>query len=150
MSTRVPNAIRLDHIEARACLRAKCYRATLLMARRILEGITLDHRKTKGTLAKRLQEMRDEGVIDGRLYEWADALRLVGNSGAHDITDDGTVSRQDAQDAVELVEALLDYLYEFQAKFALFQARRDFSPVPAPPISAREGEIVDMEDPPTA
>jgi hypothetical protein len=34
------------------------------------------------------------------------------------------VSREDAQDALALAEALLDYLYVFSAQFAEFKQRR--------------------------
>jgi hypothetical protein len=63
-------------------------------------------------------------VIDERLLEWADGLRVLGNVGAH-FTDRAGVSKQDASDALELIEAMLDYVYVFSAKFEQFKARRD-------------------------
>ena len=39
---------------------------------------------------------KDDGIIEKRLYEWADALRTVGNEAAHDVGAD--VSRDDARD----------------------------------------------------
>lgn len=38
---------------------------------------------------------------------------------------DQVVTRQDASDALDLVEAMLDYVYVFSAKFEQFKARRD-------------------------
>jgi hypothetical protein len=65
----------------------------------------------------------ERDVIDARLLEWADSLRLLGNLGAH-FTDE-VVTKQDASDAPDLIEAMLDYVYVFSVKFEQFKARRD-------------------------
>jgi Domain of unknown function (DUF4145) len=124
MSMSVPRSLREDHEEARRCLRSKCYRAAAIMARRIVEGVCVENGQKKGSLFTRLKKMRDDGVIDGRLYEWADACRELGNQGAHGSDTSGRVAREDAEEVVALVEALLDYLYVFQARFGDFMARR--------------------------
>ena len=53
-----------------------------------------------GSLVQRLRKIRDAGVIDGRLVEWADDLRVLGNVGAHYTTE--RVTREDAEDALAL------------------------------------------------
>ena len=50
-------------------------------------------------------------------------LRVLGNVGAH--FTDQVVTRQDASDALDLIEAMLDYVYVFSAKFEQFKARHD-------------------------
>ena len=47
---------------------------------------------------------------------------MPGNDGAH--FTGRRVSREDAQDALALAEALLDYRYVFSAQFAEFKTRR--------------------------
>jgi Domain of unknown function (DUF4145) len=69
----------------------------------------------------RLRELRDRGLIDDTLAEWADTLRVVGNEGAH--YTGRAVAREDAEDALSFAEALLDHLYVLRKKFAEFQAR---------------------------
>jgi hypothetical protein len=66
--------------------------------------------------------MRDRGVIETRLFDWAEALRLVGNEAAHDVV--AGIHGQDAQDAIEFTNALLGYLYTFRDRFEAFKARR--------------------------
>jgi hypothetical protein len=66
--------------------------------------------------------MRDDGVIDARLYEWADASRQLGNEGAHATTT--PIPREDAEEILKFVEAMLDYLYVFRAQFDAFKQRR--------------------------
>lgn len=122
MSVAVPEALRNDHDEARRCLQARCYTAAAIMARRIVEGICREH-GYKESLFKALAKMRDAGVIDARLYEWADSARELGNEGAHAYG--GSVLRDDAEEVLNFVEALLDYLYVFQARFDAYKKRRD-------------------------
>jgi hypothetical protein len=125
MSDAVPEALREDHDEATRCLAIKAYRASAVMARRIVEGICIDQGYKTGVLQKRLATMRDDGKIDKRLFEWADALRVLGNDGAH--AGNMPISRNDAHEVMALVEALLDYLYVFQARFEEFLRNRDAS-----------------------
>ncbi|MGC0400513.1 uncharacterized protein YbaR (Trm112 family) [Streptomyces sp. SAI-126] len=130
LSYNVPEALRREHEEARQCFSSKAYTATAVMVRRTLEGVCLDQGMSSSTgrpkpLFKMLEQMKDEGKIDGQLFEWAQELRVLGNQGAHFT---GTsVSREDAADGLALAEALLDYLYVFSAQFIAFKARRDQS-----------------------
>ncbi|MEU1276770.1 DUF4145 domain-containing protein [Streptomyces sp. NPDC005805] len=112
--------------EARACFSAKLYTATAVMVRRTLEGMCVDQGTTKKVLFQALGELRDANKIEGRLFEWAQALRVLGNQGAHFSKD--AVGREDASDALELAEALLDYIYVFTAKYEEFEKRRSTSP----------------------
>lgn len=130
MSTAVPKPLRLDHEEARRCFRAKCYTASAIMARRIVQGICTQQGYTQRNLFDALKAMRDAGVINDRLYEWADAARDVGNQGAHEY--EAPVSRQDASEVLNFTEALLDYLYVFQARYEEFKERRAAESAPKP------------------
>lgn len=129
LSADIPSGLREDYREARECVKAKLYTAAAVMARRTLEGITIERGYTKGALFARLKSMRDDAVIDSRLYEWADICRDVGNQAAH--ADKQSVSREDAVETLDFVEALLDYLYVFQSRYENFKTRRDAAKVPA-------------------
>lgn len=119
----VPAALRTDYSEAQRCVDAKCYTAGVIMARRVIEGICVEQGFKVRNLLGSLKEMRDAGVIDARLYDWADVVREVGNEGAH--ASGKTVSRDDTEEVLKFVEALLDYLYVFQSRYIQFKARRD-------------------------
>ena len=71
LSTKIPVQLRQVHEEARACIRAKAYTAAAVMSGRALEGICDLHGVKGATLQKRLAQMKAEGLIDGRLWEWA-------------------------------------------------------------------------------
>ncbi|MFF8843791.1 DUF4145 domain-containing protein [Streptomyces sp. NPDC015127] len=123
LSISVPTELRREHEEAWACFKARAYTATAVMVRRTLEGVCQDQGiAKKQPLAASLKQLASDGRIEGRLLEWAEALRFLGNQGAHYT---GTpVSREDAADALALAEALLDYMYVLTAQYEKFQQRR--------------------------
>lgn len=122
LSWDVPSALRTEWEEARTCFDSKAYTAAVVMVRRTLEGTCKENGTGKKTLHKGLAELRDRGLIDGTLAEWADALRVLGNEGAHYTGE--PVTREDAEDALDFAEALLDHVYVFRKRFDDFIQRR--------------------------
>ncbi|MEU6725952.1 DUF4145 domain-containing protein [Nonomuraea wenchangensis] len=118
----IPEELRREHQEAQRCFNADAYTATVVMVRRALEGVCSQHKITATSLVRALEEMESQGLIEGRLLEWAQELRVLGNQAAH--FTGRPVARQDAQDALELLDALLDYLYLFTGRFNAFKERR--------------------------
>jgi Domain of unknown function (DUF4145) len=121
----IPRRVRDSVVEARKCYEAGAFLATAVMVRRAIEGFCAENGVKNKTLHRALQDLVEREVIDGRLLEWADGLRILGNVGAH-FTED-FVCKQDASDALDLVEAMLDYVYVFSIKFQQFKARRNAS-----------------------
>jgi hypothetical protein len=103
------------------------------MVRRAIEGICANLGAKHKTPHRALQELVQRDVIDPRLLEWADGLRLLGNVGAH--FTDRAVTKQDASDALDLIEAMLDYVYVFSTRFEQFKARRDAPTRPRPNVN---------------
>ena len=66
--------------------------------------------------------MKADGLIDSTIAEWADALRILGNEGAH--YTGNPVPRDDAEDALAFAEALLDHVYVLRKRFEDFAKRR--------------------------
>lgn len=123
ISPSVPEPLRREWEEAEACFKAKAYAATAVMVRRTLEGTCEELGVKKRTLAQSLKELRKHGFIDGMLAEWADALRIAGNQGAH--YTGVAVPREDAGDALAFAEALLDHVYVLRKRFEEFRQRLD-------------------------
>ena len=117
-----PQPIRTAFEEAGAAFRERAYTAAAIMCRKTLEGICASHGVTQRTLMQSLDQLRADGVIEARLYEWANALRIAGNEAAHDVR--VTVSRDDARDMLDFTKAILDYTFSFRDKFEKFKARR--------------------------
>lgn len=123
LSDAIPDELQTAHEEARRAFEAKAYLATVVMCGRTLEGACalqgIKDRNLQGALTK----MKDQGIIDGRLWDWAQLLREVRNAGAH-FDPRKTVTRQDAEDSIAFNEALLDYLYVLKERFDAMQTRR--------------------------
>jgi Domain of unknown function (DUF4145) len=66
--------------------------------------------------------MKRRGLIDSRLWEWAETLRGVRNAASH--FNDEPVTQQDTEDALAYSEALLDYLYVLKARFESMKERQ--------------------------
>jgi hypothetical protein len=140
-SLSVPKPIREAIEEAQACFRAKAYTATAIMCRKTLEGLSVAHDvRAKGLLAA-LRELKDRGVIEQRLFEWADALRISGNEAAHDV--DVSVAAEDARDLLEFSTALLEYVFTFRDRFEAFKNRRSQAKASNPPTQSTECPAAD-------
>src|SRR6266516_4622652 len=83
LSISIPEQLRQAHGEARACYRAKAYTAAAVMCGRTLEATCALNEIRERTLQQSLAKMKDQGHIDGRLWEWAETLRSVRNAAAH-------------------------------------------------------------------
>ncbi len=92
------------------------------MYRKTLEGVCQQHGMSASNLKASLANLKEKGVIEGRLFEWADELRLAGNEAAHDVNVE--VQSRDAGDTIEFTKALLEYVYTFREKFEEFKERR--------------------------
>lgn len=122
LSEAIPASLRADLEEARKCFNAKCFTATSVMVRRMTQNLCVEQGAGSGTLFNQLKSLRDSGVIEARLVEWADILRELGNEGAHG---GAPVTKTDAQEALAMAEALVDYVYSFQQRYNDFKTRID-------------------------
>ncbi len=122
VSSSVPRPIRNAYEEAALSFRARAYTAAAIMCRKTLEGICHSQSIKENSLAASLRQMKDQKLIDDRLFEWSDALRLAGNEAAHDVT--VTVSQEDARNMLEFASAIVEYVFAFREKFEQFKERQ--------------------------
>jgi hypothetical protein len=108
--------------EMHRCFNAKAYTSTAIAGRRAIEILCADRGIKEKTLAESLARMKENNMIDGSLFEWAEGLRLAGNRAAHDI--DVEVSPQDARDISEFTDALIEYVVLYRERFERFKTRQ--------------------------
>ena len=118
----VPETIIRAHQHAAHAYSVGLYEPCVIMCRKALEGITEELGASDRNLFGRIRSLRDSGQINGKLAEWADGLRLIGNDAAHDLQIQ--LGQQDARDSLEFLEALLAYTFTLTRRFEEFQARR--------------------------
>ncbi|MDX2300361.1 MAG: DUF4145 domain-containing protein [Xanthomonadaceae bacterium] len=117
-----PVEIRAAFHEACTCYRTQAYTASAIMCRKTLEGVCAAHGVEERNLSAALRKMKEQTLIDDRLFEWSDALRVVGNEAAHGVK--VAISQHDAKDAIEFTNAILDYLFSYRDRFEQFKRRR--------------------------
>ena len=127
ISTRVPldslpPLVRTSYAQAARCLEASLFEPCAIMCRKCVEAVCHTLGESKGSLASRLKALRSSGAIDDRLATWADQLRLVGNDAAHELGVE--ITKQDAQDSLDFVEAILLYAFTLRTRFEAFCSRR--------------------------
>ena len=108
----IPLAIRQDYEEA-CLIRALSPKASTTLARRCLQGIIRDFWKIqKARLVDEINAL--QGTIDTVTWEAIDAVRKIGNIGAHMEKDIGVIVDVDPDEAqllVGLIEVLLEEWY---------------------------------------
>ncbi len=118
----IPEIARNSLIEAKMCFKANAYSAAAVMCGRTIEGVCKHHDAKIKTLAAGLKKLRDDGIIDDRIYGWGEALREHRNLGAHATTK--KVAKEDARDLLDFSIAICEYVFVLNEKFQRFQQRQ--------------------------
>ena len=118
----IPEIARNSLIEARICYKAKAFNASVVMSGRTLEGVCKHHLAKSKNFAGDLKELKERGIIDDRLFQWGDELRKHRNIGAH--ATDEKISREDAKDLLDFVNAICEYVFVLTERFNKFMERK--------------------------
>jgi HEPN domain-containing protein len=117
----IPREARKALKDAKKCLDCGVNSAAAVMAGRAIEAMCKEKVGAK-TLAKGLEKMKDQGLIDEKIWNWGDALRKERNLGAHA---SGTeVSKEDAEDILDFATAIFEYVYVLAAKYDDYMERK--------------------------
>ncbi len=117
----LPTVVRGSYDEAVKCEEAKAWTATAAMVGRALEAVCRDYDPTTKTIHEGLKRMLTNGAISQEISDWANALRVIRNVAAHATT--ASVSRQDAVEALDFLQSILEILYDLRPRFMKMKAR---------------------------
>ncbi|HMG06564.1 MAG TPA: DUF4145 domain-containing protein [Chthoniobacterales bacterium] len=117
----IPLSVRKSIEEAQKCFDGQTYAACAVMCGRSLEALCKHHGAKGWRLSRSLKEMKGRGVIDGRLFDWGEALIDRRNIGAHATGED--ISREDAGDVLDFTIAICEYVYVLAEKYNAFKKR---------------------------
>ena len=119
----LPPRVRGSLEEADLCLNAKAYDACAVMCGRAVEAICSHYEVKAKTLQKGLKELLEKGVIDKKIHDWSEALRIHRNIGAH--PNEEKISEEEAKDLFDFTNAICDYVFVLTKKFEEFMKRKD-------------------------
>ncbi|RYF02237.1 MAG: DUF4145 domain-containing protein [Comamonadaceae bacterium] len=139
----IPKVVKASITEAQRCVNAGANTAACVMLGRTVEALChdiipakhkaeVDAAKQAGTAApaplpKRLmlgagiKALHDRKIIDDRLFSWSQQIQSFRNSAAHAV--DVDITRQDANDLLTFVTALIEYVYDLTERYEEFVAR---------------------------
>jgi HEPN domain-containing protein len=121
----IPEAARRDIKDAQKCISHGIYSAAAVLCGRALERL-IKEKAGANMIGKGLAELKAKGIIDERLYSWAEALRKERNIGAHASDEDTT--KENAQDIIDFTIAIFDYVYTLSEKYEQYLARKSGIP----------------------
>ncbi len=107
---RIPDSLRRAMDESKKCASVSCYHAAVVMARRSIEIACVEKGcNPKSNLVQQISCLKSKGLITEMIEQWAAAVRLIGNEGAHNSNE--PISKEDAEDCLHLAEQLIHVLY---------------------------------------
>jgi Domain of unknown function (DUF4145) len=119
---KIPESITKIYAQAKECFRNSLFEPSVIMTRKCLEAICKDLGASGKSLAEKIDNLKTTKMVNEKLVLWATELRLIGNDAAHDL--DIVISKQDAEDSLAFLNAMLLYIYTLEQKFNDFLSRR--------------------------
>ncbi|RPA20119.1 DUF4145 domain-containing protein [Gordonia sp. OPL2] len=117
----VPRPIADSATEAFECHSRHHYRASILLARAVIEATAKDKGISKGVLAAKIDEMFTKNLVREHIKDGAHSIRDLGNEMAHgDFAQ--PVTEEDSQMVIALMEEILVEVYQSPAKVAKAKA----------------------------
>lgn len=138
ISNRITKVVSESIAEADKCLQANANIAACVMFGRALEAICRDLLKTAPNdsttqpsaalkrhimLGEGIRKLKDNGLIDQRLFDWSQQLHAFRNDAAHPTESETTISREDAIDLQSFVYAIIEYIYDLTDRYEEFKKR---------------------------
>ncbi len=97
--------------EARNCVTVNAFTASVQCCRKLLMNIAVSKGATEGLrYTEYVTYLESNGFVPPGGKDWVDHIRTKGNEAAHEIA---IMIRQDAEDLITFVEALLKFIYEY-------------------------------------
>lgn len=113
----VPAHISAAASEAVSCMSIGAFRATVQMARSVVEASAKERGYRKGRLVDKINEMFDDRLLRPHIKDAADEIRFLGNDMAHgDFVE--PVSEEEADEVLGLMYEVLRELFQSPAEVA--------------------------------
>ncbi len=97
--------------EARDCTATGAHTAAVLLCRKILMNIAVQHGAKEGeSFVSYINHLEQSGYVPPNGKEWVDRIRQKGNEANHEIA---LMTEADAAQIMHFVEMLLRFIYEF-------------------------------------
>lgn len=110
----LPDNIASLYREARNCIAARSYTASVLTCRKLLMNIAVAQGATEGkTFLHYVEHLAASGYVPPNGRGWVDHIRKKGNEANHEIS---LMNKSDAEELILFAEMLLKFVYEFPSR----------------------------------
>lgn len=110
----LPDQIQALYREARNCVAATAYTASVLACRKLLMNIAVEQGADEGLrFIEYVDYLADNGFVPPNGRGWVDHIRKKGNEATHEIN---LMTADDAAELIAFAEMLLKFIFEFPAK----------------------------------
>ena len=110
----LPDSIASLYREARNCIAARSYTASVLTCRKLLMNIAVAQGAAEGkTFIHYVEHLAASGYVPPNGRGWVDHIRKKGNEANHEIT---LMNKADAEELILFTEMLLKFVYEFPSR----------------------------------
>jgi hypothetical protein len=123
----VPDSIARAAKEAHTSLSIGNYMSAILMARTVIEATAKANDIRSGDLSKKINAMRDQGLIRPAIADQAHEVRFFGNDMAHGDIED-VPDQIDAEEVLALMGQVLSEVFQGPALMRRLRARRTGDP----------------------
>ncbi len=97
--------------EARKCMTVNAYTGAVLCSRKLLMNIAVSKGAAEGlSFLEYVDHLASKGYVPPDGKDWVDHIRQKGNEATHQIK---IMTKEDAEDLITFVEALLKFIYEY-------------------------------------
>jgi hypothetical protein len=97
--------------QARTCISIKAYTAAVLLCRKILMNLAVQHGASPGkTFLDYIEHLDSKGFVPPNGKAWVDKIRTTGNEATHEIR---LIEEKEALQILKFTEMLLRFCYEF-------------------------------------
>jgi hypothetical protein len=119
-----PDEVGRFWLQAHRNLRDSNFDAACVMARSALQ-VALRHHEAKGSnLKQEIADLGAKGLLPPIIREWADNVRELGNDSAHPKPGQAAANRSDANDIVNFLDFLLEYLFDLPQRIKAYRERK--------------------------
>ncbi len=115
----IPQPMKSLFEEASLCFAVEAHRGCLLVCRTVLIAVQ------RQQAVNNLREMVEKGLISKSLFDQADQVRLWGNTVGHEDIPFDTISKEDCEQLLAYVNALLDAIYVQPVRLATLAQKRE-------------------------
>ena len=122
-----PPEIQRYWLQAQRSLEGDNWDAAAVMARSAMQIALREHKAQGKDLKAEIEDLATRGILPPLMKDWSHEVRELGNDSAHPKPGQQPTTSEDANDIVEFLDFMLEYLYNLPKQIADYRERRKSS-----------------------